>query len=398
MNLHTAASDNLLVHDVAIIGGGLVGASLALALHAAGLQVVLVDPQPVAAAAAPETWDSRIYAVSPGNAAFLESLGVWPRLDQRRLQRVESMAICGDRREGRLEFTAYDAGLRELAWIVESGALQRAMSGLIGEASGIRRCTGQAAGLTLTGSAAQIALTDGSRLDAQLVVGTDGRDSMVRREAGIELRVNDYHQSGVVANFEAQLPHHGTAFQWFRADGILALLPLPGNRVSMVWSTPEEHARTLLALDDFSLEQCVGEAAGAVLGQLRLITPAAAFPLRLAQAGRLAAFRVALAGDAAHNVHPLAGQGVNLGFRDVRVLAGVLASRAPRQDCGEPGLLRRYERARREDIATMAYSTDALQKLFGSRSVWLSGVRNFGLGALNHLPVLKNLLIQHAAA
>jgi 2-polyprenyl-6-methoxyphenol hydroxylase-like FAD-dependent oxidoreductase len=136
---------------------------------------------------------------------------------------------------------------------------------------------------------------------------------------------------------------------------------------------------------------------GAV-GQLQLITPAAAFPLRLAHVARLVAPRLALAGDAAHNVHPLAGQGVNLGFRDARVLAEVLAGRAPRQDCGDLALLRRYERARREDIAAIALSTDALQKLFGSKSVLLSGVRNFGLGALNHMPVLKNLLIQHAVA
>jgi ubiquinone biosynthesis UbiH/UbiF/VisC/COQ6 family hydroxylase len=202
----------------------------------------------------------------------------------------------------------------------------------------------------------------------------------------------------VVANFETEKPHHGTAFQWFRADGILALLPLPGNRVSMVWSTGEAHARTLLESDASSLEHRVAEAAGGAVGRLRLLSPPAAFPLRLAQLPRLVAPRVALAGDAAHNVHPLAGQGVNLGFRDVRVLAGVLAARAPHQDCGDLGLLRRYERARREDIAAIAYSTDALQKLFSAQSVLLSGVRNFGLGALNHLPALKHLLIRHAAA
>lgn len=386
------------MHDVAIVGGGLVGSSLALALQASGLQVALVDPQPPCAEPASAAWDSRIYAVSPGNAEFLGSLGVWPRLDPQRLQRVEHMAISGDRREGRLDFTAYDAGLRELAWIVESGAMQRAMSAAIAVAPGIQRRIGQALGLTLHGSAARITLDDGSELDAQLVVGTDGRDSLVRREAGIDAHLSDYRQSGVVANFETEKPHHDTAFQWFRADGILALLPLPGNRVSMVWSTAEANARTLLAMDACALQRCVAEAAGAAVGGLRLLTPAAAFPLRLAQLPRLVSPRVALAGDAAHNVHPLAGQGVNLGFRDARVLADVLASRAPRQDCGDLGLLRRYERARREDIAAIAYGTDALQKLFGAQSVLLSGVRNFGLGALNHLPVLKNLLIRHAAA
>lgn len=399
MSKQTTASDTARLHDVAIIGGGLVGASLALALQPSGLDVVLVEPQPAASVPAGETWDSRIYAVSPGNAAFLEGLGVWSRLDQRRVQRVETMAISGDARDSRFEFSAYDAGLRELAYIVESGALQRAMLDAIGAASGIRMiCPAQAAGLAIADSAARVALADGVTLDAQLVVGTDGRDSLVRREAGIDVRISEYRQFGVVANFETRNPHHGTAFQWFRPDGILALLPLPGNRVSMVWSTTEEHTQSLLALDAQALANGVAEASGGVVGALRLITPAAAFPLRLAHVARLVASRVALAGDAAHNVHPLAGQGVNLGFRDVRTLADVLAGRAPRQDCGELALLRRYERARREDIAAIAFSTDALQKLFGSRSVWLSGVRNFGLGALNHLPVLKNLLIQHAAA
>ncbi len=386
------------MHDVAIIGGGLVGASLALALQPAGMDVALVEPHPPLAAAA-GSWDSRIYAISPGNAEFLERLGVWPRLDPQRVQRVESMEISGDRRDSRLLFSAYDAGLRELAYIVESGAMQRAMMDAINDTGSIRMfCPAQAADVHIAEAAAQITLDNGTTLNARLVVGTDGRDSLVRREAGIEAQISEYPQFGVVANYKTELPHNGTAFQWFRSDGILALLPLPGNKVSMVWSTDEAHTRQLLAMDPPALAETVAEASGGAVGALRVMTPAAAFPLRLAKMSRLIAPRVALAGDAAHNVHPLAGQGVNLGFRDVRVLAEVLAGRAPRQDCGDLALLRRYERARREDIAAIALSTDALQKLFGARSVWLSGVRNFGLGALNHLPVLKNLLIQHAAA
>lgn len=386
------------MHDVVIIGGGLVGASLALALQPAGMDVVLVEPRLPEVPAA-DAWDSRIYAISPGNAEFLQRLGVWSRLDLQRVQRVETMAISGDRHDGRLQFSAYDAGLRELAYIVESGAMQRAMLEAISAGGGIRMiCPAQATGLKFSELSAQVTLDDGATLDARLAVGTDGRDSLVRRESGIDAQISDYQQFGVVANYETELPHHGTAFQWFRADGILALLPLPGNRVSMVWSTGEANTRDLLALDPETLAARVVEASGGAVGALRVMTPAAAFPLRLAKMSRLVTSRVALAGDAAHNVHPLAGQGVNLGFRDARVLAEVLAARAPRQDCGDLALLRRYERARREDIATIAFSTDALQKLFGVRSVWLSGVRNFGLGALNHLPVLKNLLIQHAAA
>ncbi len=387
------------MHDVAVVGGGLVGASVALALQAAGLDVALIEPRPQQRRPAADAWDSRIYAISPGNVAFLDGLGVWSRIDAQRVQRVEAMAIFGDERTGRLEFSAYDAGLRELAFIIEGGALQRALNEAIAGVPGLRVLdTAQAAGLTVSEEGARLTLADDSAVAARLVVGTDGGDSLVRHEAGINTRVSDYRQLGVVANFETGRPHHDTARQWFRADGVLALLPLPGNRVSMVWSTAAEHAQELLALDGPALAEAVSEASQHALDPLRLMAPAAGFPLRLTRVARLIAPRVALAGDAAHNVHPLAGQGVNLGLRDARDLAAVLAARAPRQDCGDRTLLRRYERARREDIAAVELSTDALQKLFAARSVWISGARNFGLGAVNRLPLLKNLLIRHAIA
>lgn len=386
-------------HEVVVVGGGLVGASLALALDQAGLSVALVEPRPAQPAASGEAWDSRVYAISPGNAGFLDRLGVWRRLDPQRVQPVESMLISGDRAQGRLSFSAYDAGLRELAHIVESGALQQALNGAIAECGRLRLlCPARTSALEIGERAARLDLDDGRSIEAELVVGTDGGDSWVRQAAGITAQVSDYGQTGVVANFETALPHRGAALQWFRADGVLALLPLPGRRVSMVWSTALEHAQLLLALDARALAETVSAASAGALGALRLITPPAGFPLRLAHVPRLVAPRVALAGDAAHHVHPLAGQGVNLGFRDVRELASVLAARAPGQDCGDRQLLRRYERARREDIATMEFGTDGLQKLFAANPVWISGMRNSGMAAVDRLPLLKNLLIRHATA
>lgn len=387
-------------HDLVVIGGGLVGSALALAAQAAGLDVALVEPQPPTPFSADATaWDSRIYAISPGNAAFLAGLGVWSRLDATRVQPVEAMAIQGDAPPGRLDFSAYDAGLPELAFIVESGALLRAMQAQMAALPGVHRyCPAQAAGLCTDAAGATVTLSDGRSLSAQLVVGTDGRESWVRQAAGIAMHGNDYAQLGVVANFSVTQAHRGSAFQWFRPDGVLALLPLPGLRVSMVWSTAEAQARELLALDAAALADAVTAASGNVLGPLQVITPAAAFPLRHARVERLIAPRVALAGDAAHHVHPLAGQGVNLGFRDVRELVAVLAARPPLQDCGEWALLRRYERARREDIAATAQSADLLQKLFALRQVWISGARNIGLDLVNRLPALKTRLIRHAVA
>jgi 2-polyprenylphenol 6-hydroxylase len=305
--------------DVIIVGGGLVGASLALALRAARLRVALVEAHVLRPYLQDTSWDQRIYAISPGSAALLESCGVWQRLDSARISRVEDMRIFGDDAASELDFSAYETGLRELAFIVEGRALQRALwEALQAEPQVERIVPASCSALALTAEAAELSLKNGRKLRAQLIVGADGADSWVRTQAGIEIMLRPYHQSAVVANFSTAQPHHGTAFQWFRRDGVLALLPLPGARVSMVWSTTESHAAHLLALAPEVLAAEVAAASGDILGALQVITPAATLPLHLQRARHFVAPRIALVGDAAHTVHPLAGQGVNLGFRDAR--------------------------------------------------------------------------------
>jgi len=240
-------------------------------------------------------------------------------------------------------------------------------------------------------------LSDGEVLEARLIVGADGAESWVRAQMGVASSMHDYPQVGVVANFATERAHDGTAFQWFRPDGVLALLPLPGNRVSMVWSAVETRARELLAAPEAVLGSEVEDASYGTLGALSMITPAVGFPLHRQRVERLVEPRAALVGDAAHNVHPLAGQGVNLGFRDARELAAVLRGRGP-CDCGDYALLRRYERARREDIAALDLTTHGLEKLFSSRAVWITGLRNWGLTLVDTQPLLKNALLRHAAA
>ncbi len=383
--------------DVAIVGAGLVGSSLALALARSGLSVVLIEPR--APVAPSDAWDSRVYAVSPGSAAFLADTGAWQDVTADRVAGVETMRIFGDEPSSRLEFSAYDAGLRELAFIVESGRLQAALWQCVARAPQVRlMCPAACIALSRHAAYAEINLDNGATLRARLVVGADGAQSWVRAQADIKVIAHDYAQCGVVANFTCTLPHRDTAYQWFRADGVLALLPLPGNRVSMVWSTSDACAHTLLALDAAELAQCVAEASAGTLGALEVITPAAAFPLKLQRVEQFVTLRVALVGDAAHNVHPLAGQGVNLGFRDARELAAVLCDRGAQQDCGDYALLRRYERARKEDVLAMQLATDSLQKLFASRAVWLSRARNLGLRMLDNQLLLKQLLVKHAAA
>jgi ubiquinone biosynthesis UbiH/UbiF/VisC/COQ6 family hydroxylase len=390
--------------DIAIIGGGLVGASLAAALAPSGLSVALVEPRTLATPV--EDWDSRIYAVSPGSAAFLADLGAWQEVGaepMKRIARVETMRIFGDEPSARLEFSAYEAGQRELAFIVESGRLQSALWHRISQAQHVRvYCPAQCDALLQHVDYSEVILAGGAAIRAKLVVGADGAQSWVRAQSGIKVISHDYAQNAVVANFASALPHQDTAYQWFRADGVLALLPLPGNRVSMVWSTSEAHAQVLLALDAGALAQCVSEASDNVLGALEVITPAVAFPLRLQRVESFIKPRLALVGDAAHNVHPLAGQGVNLGFRDARELAAVLCDRGGGKgnydDCGDYALLRRYERARKEDVLSMQLATDGLQKLFASQAVWLSRTRNLGVRIVATQPLIKNMLVKHAVA
>ena len=385
--------------DVVVVGAGLVGASFALALAQADLTVALIEPQPPREIPRDESWDSRVYAVSPGNADWLASLGLWQRLPETRVQRVERMLIFGDRAPGLLEFSAYDAGMRELAWIAENRLVQHELWGALEAALHVTLyCPATCRDIAWMQEHAVLALADGREIAARLVVGADGPDSWVRSRMGVSSSSYDYGELGVVANFATTAFHNGAAFQWFRADGVLALLPLPGHRVSMVWSTPEAHGRELLSASPAVLARTTEQASDRVLGELTLVTPAAAFTLRRQRIERLVEPRAALIGDAAHNVHPLAGQGVNLGFRDARELAAVLRDRGPQRDCGDYRLLRRYERARKEDIAALDLTTHGLEKLFGTAGVWMAGLRNVGLAMVDAQPLLKNLMVRRAAA
>jgi ubiquinone biosynthesis UbiH/UbiF/VisC/COQ6 family hydroxylase len=382
--------------DIVIVGAGLVGASFALALRGAGLKLALVDAQ--APVAAGDDWDSRVYAISPGSAAFLAGMGAWKRLDLGRVGAVHEMQVYGDG-GAQLQFSAYESGVPELAWIMESRRLQSALrQGLEHQHDLELFCPDQCAALHLGAEAAELTLASGRTLRAKLLVAADGGHSWVRQAAGIEVREEPYGQMGVVANFTCEKEHHQTAYQWFREDGVLAYLPLPERRVSIVWSTPDQHAAELLALPAHALCARVAEAGKDTLGKLDLLTPAAQFPLARQHAARLAAPRLALIGDAGHVLHPLAGQGVNLGFGDAAVLARVLQQREPFRDPGDIRLLRRYERARAEDILALALVTDGLHKLFAAPGGAAAKLRNAGLNLTNALPVLKNLLIRRALA
>ena len=381
--------------DVVIIGGGLVGASLACALGNTDLQIALVES---GLPAAPETtgWDSRIYAISPGNAEFLRESGAWQRMDMSRVQPVTDMRVFGDT-GAELDFNSFEIGAAELTFILESRELQHALWHTLQQQENLTLFT-QSRCRQLQKHDTHITLTleNERSLNTKLIVGADGRDSWVRKQAGMAASPVSYQQDGVVANFKTEKPHHGTAFQWFLPDGILALLPLPQQMVSMVWSASPEKSVQLMAMDTEELCKEVSAASHNMLGEMELVTAPAAFPLRLMRLDHVASERVVLIGDAAHNVHPLAGQGVNLGFRDARSLARILQERGPLQDCGDIRLLRRHERARKEDVLSMQLTTDTLKKLFNNTNPLLRTLRNSGLSLTSLISPLRKMLTLHA--
>lgn len=385
--------------DVVIVGGGLVGMACAGALARQGQQVTLLDSNALKIPAPKDndkSWDNRIYAISPGNAAWLATLDVWDRLDHNRICPIENMEIWGDGNAEPLHLKAYEANVTELGFIVENRQLQLALWEQMTK-SGVHVLTGsECIALEINDERASIKLANGDWLTAKLVIAADGGHSWVRAQAHISMQAYDYEQMGVVANFETGLLHQNIARQWFSNDGILAWLPLPGNRISMVWSTSNNKAEQLLGMDAQVLAAEVGEAGKQMLGDLKQITPAAAFPLSLQAAHSLIESRLVLVGDAAHQIHPLAGQGVNLGFRDVISLAQVLNEKHAYHDIGDLSLLRRYERDRRTDMLAMKHITHGLKSLFANERPAVRKLRNWGLRLTDSHPALKKHLIRQA--
>jgi len=383
-------------YDVVIAGAGLPGLALARALAQAHVRVAIVDRAPVEVPDVDAaTWDARVYAVSPGSAAFLASIGAWPS-PSGRVEAIESMRVEGDR-GAVMTFSAYDLGERALAWIVEERELRASLvRGVRGAAIDVL-APARFAALTFAPDVATFSLDDGRTVEAKLVVGADGVRSWVREAAGIVVQPREYGQTAVVANFACERRHRGCARQWFQRDGgVLAWLPLPGERISIVWSAPHALAETLMREDADALATHVADAGANALGALELITPPAAFPLAYLRLPAMVAHRMALVGDAAHGIHPLAGQGVNLGFGDAQALRDVIAARGPVADAGAAILLERYATRRAEPVFAVQAVTDGLARLFGVRSHLVGRLRNLGLAAVERMPLAKQWLAQPA--
>jgi len=374
-----------------VAGGGPVG--LAFAGAASGFDVTVIEASPSRVPPA-EGFDLRVFALSPGTRDFLQELGAWAELDPDRIAPVKRMEIFAD--DGaRLAFAA-PAGSR-LASIVEAGRLTAALETSVARRENVRVLRSTAA--SNFGASAALAwaeLANGARVEGELLVGADGPDSPVRTALGLPIDERPYGETAVVAHFETERDAQGVARQWFLPEGVLAWLPLPGSWISIVWSAPTAVADALSALEPQALAARVRDAGGACLGDLRLVSGVARFPLRSIRVPQPVARGVALIGDAAHAVHPLAGQGVNLGFQDARALARTLAERSPLERPGDLAVLRRYARSRSEDVGAMQLVTYGLDRLFAAERPGVAALRGAGMRMVDRAAWAKRLLATRA--
>lgn len=383
---------------IMVCGGGIAGMACALGLAKKSFSVEVLAPETPRHQPRHDEYHPRVYAISGSSQRFLESLGIWDLMDAQRLTPVQAMEIYGDG-GGRLALDAWQDARHTLAWIVESGEMERALRQAL-KVYGVRWHDEQ----LVSREGSHIHTASGKQLHAQLLVGADGAKSSVRRVAEIWHEFKAYGDSGLVTHLTTELPHQGVALQWFTGDAVVALLPMPdtaeGPQVSLVWSGPTEQINTLMALDDAAkaqrLEQWLMGVTQGRLGRLQVRAKMFAFPLTFERTGMVAE-GVALVGDAAHRVHPLAGQGLNLGLGDVEELIRVLAAQPVHQPVGALPVLEQYKRRRAEPIAAMRAVTDSLHRLFMAPQAPVAWARNAGMSVVNQLPFIKRRLIANAA-
>lgn len=384
-----------MTHDVVIAGGGVVGAAIACALADTGLQVALVDKRPVIPLTASDPYDLRVSAITLASRNLFRNLGAWEEMQAVRVHPIEGMRIWEQSES--IAFDAADIGEACLGYIIENRLMQGVLLERARQLGAQYLYPTEVVELTFEDEQVTLALADGRQLAAQLVVGADGAQSRVRQEAGISSAVHDYGQKAIVATVATERPNGATALQRFLGTGPLAFLPLDAHHSSIVWSVETARADELLALDDAAFIDALHAAFGQPLGRITDVSARAGFPLRAAHADHYVRPRLGVIGDAAHRIHPLAGQGMNLGLADAAVLAEVITdARAARQDIGALRVLRRYERWRKGDNLLMLAAMNGFDRLFRAKGV-IEPLRRWGLSTADRIAPAKNLVMRHAS-
>jgi 2-octaprenylphenol hydroxylase len=384
--------------DILVVGGGMVGAAFACACLDKGWRIALVESREPQRSWPAGDLDLRVSALNRASQRILERLGAWERILDLGASPYREMRVWDGVGGGSIHFDSAELGEPDLGHIVENRVTQLALWERLEAADEVTvLCPAGLEELELTDDAALLDLKDGRRLSARLLVGADGRDSRVRGRVGIATRGWLYDQQAIVANVAVQQWHRETAWQRFLPTGPLAFLPLDDGRCSIVWSATQSRAEELMALQDGAFRRELEAAIEGRLGSIGEIGPRAAFALRMQHAKQYVKQRLALIGDAAHAVHPLAGQGVNLGFLDAAALAAALQeARHKRRDIGGLWALRRYERARRGENMLMLGAMDGFKRMFSNALPPLAALRSAGLSAVDRMAPAKHLFMRHA--
>ncbi len=383
--------------DLLIVGGGMVGSALGCAVADMGLDVCILEAREPSRSWPAEEVDIRVSALTRATQQILQNLKVWPRMTRMRVSPYQRMAVWDQGGNGRIHFSAAEIGEPDLGHIVENRVMQLALWERLESLPNVTvKCPARVADLQL-GDLPEVLLESGERLAARLVVAADGRDSQIRQMAGIGTQGWEYDQHAIVATITPERFHHDTAYQRFMKTGPLALLPIDDGRCSIVWSTSPDQAAELMALDDEEFCRRLTQASESILGEIQSIGPRGVFPLRLANAQTYIQPGLALIGDAAHAMHPLAGQGVNLGLMDAMTLADVLNdARLAGRSLGSMSTLRRYERARKGANLAMLGAMDGFKRLFSNDVLPLKLARNLGLSLVDRSGFLKHQMMRRA--
>lgn len=384
--------------DIIIVGGGLNGGTLAIALARTGLRVTVIDALPAPTRKLGD-FDGRSYALAHASMRLLRGIGVWDAVKDHTQPMLEIKVTDGRAGEGpspwMMHFDHAEIEEGPMGFMCQDRHLRRALLAAMDADDRITQLNEE---VVVAQDGASVTLASGETLHGQLIVGADGRASGTATRAGIKRTGWGYGQTAIVCAVEHELPHGGIAHQFFMPTGPLAILPLPDNRCSIVWSETEVRAGEIMAMNDADFLDALRPAFGSFLGEISLTGKRFSYPLGLTIANRFIADHVALIGDAAHGVHPIAGQGLNAGLRDVAALVDVLSDAKMRgEDIGAEAVLTRYEQWRRFDTATLAAATDTFNRLFSNDNPLLRAVRDIGMGAINAAPGLRRRFIREAA-